>query len=65
MSDIIQLLPDSVANQIAVGIEEFRGIGRRFEVLDDWQGAAVVDDYAHHPTALLATLRAAAGAHVS
>lgn len=47
------------AEQIGKGIEAFRGIRRRFEVLDDWRGATVVDDYAHHPTAIQATLRTA------
>lgn len=47
------------AEQIAAGIEEFRGIRRRFEVRADWLGATVVDDYAHHPTAIRATLRTA------
>lgn len=47
------------AEQIGKGIEAFRGIRRRFEVLDDWLGATVVDDYAHHPTAIQATLRTA------
>lgn len=47
------------AGQIAAGIEGFRGIRRRFEVLEDWLGATVVDDYAHHPTAIRATLQTA------
>jgi len=37
----------------------FRGIRRRFETLGHWRGATVVDDYAHHPTEVRATLRAA------
>jgi UDP-N-acetylmuramate--alanine ligase len=32
---------------------------RRFERLGTWRGAAVVDDYAHHPTEVTATLQAA------
>ncbi len=37
----------------------FTGVHRRFERLGDWQEAAVVDDYAHHPTEVTATLSAA------
>jgi UDP-N-acetylmuramate--alanine ligase len=37
----------------------FLGTGRRFELRDDIDGIAVVDDYAHHPTAIRATLAAA------
>lgn len=49
----------ATAAQIADGIGQFRGIHRRFEVLPDWHGATVIDDYAHHPTAIQATLRTA------
>ena len=38
---------------------EFRGVGRRFERLGEHRGVAVVDDYAHHPSELEATLSAA------
>lgn len=41
------------------GLEEFRGAKRRFEKLGEAKGITVVDDYAHHPTELEATLRAA------
>ena len=44
---------------IAQGIEEFHGTGRRFEIKGERLGALVVDDYAHHPTEILATLEAA------
>ena len=37
---------------IAAGIEAFGGIARRFERVGEVNGAPVVDDYAHHPTAL-------------
>src|SRR5690606_9303751 len=32
---------------------------RRFEQLGQWRGATIVDDYAHHPTEVEATLQAA------
>jgi UDP-N-acetylmuramate--alanine ligase len=37
----------------------FTGVGRRFERLGEHGGVAVVDDYAHHPSELVATLAAA------
>jgi UDP-N-acetylmuramate--alanine ligase len=37
----------------------FRGAGRRFELVGETGGVAVVDDYAHHPTEIAATLSAA------
>ncbi len=40
-------------------LAEFRGVGRRFDVLGEAGGATVIDDYAHHPTELAATLAAA------
>ena len=40
-------------------LSEFTGAGRRFEVLGKVNGFTVVDDYAHHPTELSVTLKAA------
>jgi len=40
-------------------LTEFRGVGRRFEVKGEADGVIVVDDYAHHPTEIRATLQAA------
>ena len=40
-------------------LEQFRGAGRRFEVLGKPKGVTVADDYAHHPAELNATLKAA------
>lgn len=40
-------------------LERFGGVGRRFERLGEAGGVAVVDDYAHHPTEIRATLEAA------
>jgi UDP-N-acetylmuramate--alanine ligase len=42
-------------------LTEFYGVGRRFEVKGEVSGVLVVDDYAHHPTEIRATLRAARG----
>ncbi len=40
------------------GIEAFAGAGRRFEVLGEYQGITIADDYAHHPQELQVTLEA-------
>ncbi len=37
----------------------FRGVGRRFELLGEVGGITVVDDYAHHPSEIRATIQAA------
>jgi UDP-N-acetylmuramate--alanine ligase len=43
----------------ASGLATFRGVGRRWEVRATVNGLTVVDDYAHHPTEIAATLDAA------
>ncbi|HEV8382470.1 MAG TPA: UDP-N-acetylmuramate--L-alanine ligase [Gemmatimonadales bacterium] len=43
----------------AGALSGFHGVGRRFERLGDAGGVTVVDDYAHHPTEVTATLAAA------
>lgn len=40
-------------------LANFTGIWRRFERVGDFQGAQVISDYAHHPTAIKGTLKAA------
>jgi UDP-N-acetylmuramate--alanine ligase len=45
--------------QIAAGIADFHGAGRRFEFLGTYAGVTVADDYAHHPTEIAATIDAA------
>ena len=44
---------------IARALAAFGGVHRRFERLGAYRGADVVDDYAHHPTEVAATLAAA------
>jgi UDP-N-acetylmuramate: L-alanyl-gamma-D-glutamyl-meso-diaminopimelate ligase len=46
-------------NKIAVAVETFQGVRRRMEIVGEAAGVAVVDDFAHHPTAIRETLRAA------
>ena len=41
---------------IAQALKKFRGVYRRFEVKGEAKGVMVVDDYAHHPTEVKATL---------
>ena len=41
------------------GLADFGGVRRRFEVRGTVNGVTVVDDYAHHPTEIAATLKAA------
>jgi len=44
--------PECIVN----GLAEFKGAARRFEYKGDFCGAAVYDDYAHHPIEIAATL---------
>ncbi len=46
-------------SQIASSLEGFKGVHRRFEIKGERKGVMVVDDYAHHPTEIEATLKAA------
>ena len=45
--------------RMAEGLARFTGVERRFQRLGESRGVAVVDDYAHHPTEIRATLAAA------
>ncbi len=54
------------AETAGVGMEDaiaalasFKGTGRRFEIKSDVDGIAVIDDYAHHPAKIRATLQGA------
>lgn len=51
-------LPDILAS-----LEKFSGAKRRFETKGKVDGIWVVDDYAHHPTEIMATLKAARQTH--
>lgn len=48
----------SVPN-ILEALEDYRGIGRRFELKKQINDIMVIEDYAHHPTEIMATLEAA------
>jgi UDP-N-acetylmuramate--alanine ligase len=53
---------DVADEHIVIGLNEFSGVGRRFQVLGDYpakQGTAtLVDDYGHHPREVAATIDA-------
>ncbi len=60
----------AVAHQLNLPLREairalgqFSGTGRRFDLLGEAAGVAVLDDYAHHPTQIRATLAAARAAY--
>jgi len=55
VADQLQLPLDAAAKALS----EFRGTGRRFDVLGEAGGVIIIDDYAHHPTEIRATLTAA------
>lgn len=46
--------------QAAAGLSAFHGTERRFQYKGQTDGVTVIDDYAHHPTEIRATLTAAA-----
>jgi UDP-N-acetylmuramate: L-alanyl-gamma-D-glutamyl-meso-diaminopimelate ligase len=47
-------------NELARGLESFPGVKRRQEIVGEAAGVTVIDDFAHHPTAIRATLEAIA-----
>jgi len=46
---------------IVRAIGTFKGVKRRLEVLGEYQGVMVIDDFAHHPTAVSETIKAVKG----
>jgi len=49
------------AREIATGLASFAGVRRRLELRGEVEGILVFDDFAHHPTAIEATLQAVRG----
>lgn len=45
--------------QAADALKSYRGTGRRFEIIGEINQITIIDDYAHHPTEIKATLAAA------
>ena len=66
MHNVLNALAASIAalengvskKDIKKSLKNFKGAGRRFEVVGHVNGITVMDDYAHHPSEILATLKA-------
>jgi UDP-N-acetylmuramate--alanine ligase len=50
---------DIPVEAIRSGLDQFRGVDRRFQLRGRASGISVIDDYGHHPTEIRATLAAA------
>lgn len=50
---------DADPGKLSEGLSRYTGVERRFQVLGDFGGVTIVDDYAHHPSEISATLQAA------
>jgi UDP-N-acetylmuramate--alanine ligase len=50
---------DVEVEAIRTGLDQFRGVDRRFHLRGRAAGVSVIDDYGHHPTEIKATLAAA------
>jgi UDP-N-acetylmuramate--alanine ligase len=50
---------DVAVDAIRAGLDQFRGVDRRFQLRGRAAGVSVIDDYGHHPTEIKATLAAA------
>lgn len=49
-------------SRMVPGLEAFAGVERRFQRIGDVAGVTIIDDYAHHPTEISATIQAARAA---
>lgn len=56
---IASIESDIEVDVIKKAIKTYTGVGRRFEKKGEYKGALVIDDYAHHPTEVKASLAAA------
>ena len=54
MADRLKIPPDDIAH----GLETFEGVKRRQEIRGEKRGITVMDDFAHHPTAVRETVKA-------
>lgn len=54
-AELLGVSPEAVRE----GLKDFHGTDRRFEYKGDMNGVTVIDDYAHHPTEIRASLAAA------
>jgi len=60
----VALLLDVEFATIQEGLKKFSGIGRRVEVKGERDGVVVIDDYGHHPSEIVATLKGLRDAYV-
>lgn len=56
MTGLVSHIP---LEEIRNNISKYTGVGRRFEYKGKYNDAVIIDDYAHHPTEIKATLSAA------
>jgi UDP-N-acetylmuramate: L-alanyl-gamma-D-glutamyl-meso-diaminopimelate ligase len=54
ISSLAAIPPETISEAIST----FKGVKRRLEHLGDFHGVTVIDDFAHHPTAVRETIRA-------
>ncbi len=54
-AELLDIDPQTIRH----GLKLFTGTDRRFEYKGTFRGVTVIDDYAHHPTEIMATLKAA------
>ena len=55
-----EIYPDGISlDKIKAGIKKYTGTQRRFQYKGEYNGCTIIDDYAHHPTEIKATLEAA------
>lgn len=53
------------AAEITPGLATFLGVARRQELVGEVQGITIIDDFAHHPTAVTATIEAVRSRYVN
>ncbi|MEI7475208.1 MAG: UDP-N-acetylmuramate--L-alanine ligase [bacterium] len=64
ISNALSVIAAAVENglefsEVTKALTKFTGMKRRFQILGEINGAKIIDDYAHHPTEIKATLSAA------
>lgn len=50
---------------VELGLYNFTGTDRRFEIKGKYNNAAIIDDYAHHPNEIISTIEAAKQHHIN
>lgn len=50
--------------KIIEGLKKYKGVRRRFERKGEFKGALIIDDYAHHPTEIVNTIKTARGTNL-